>query len=181
MGRHGASGGRGDRLGHGGRGAFGSGVGHVEDSDRSRLAGTKPSKWGRPAHAETTVGPLSERGRSVVPKLGFGFVLVALIVWSAMAFAAYGLVDGLSTWLAGNAGTIVQGGKDVAGAAGLDKNVVDMVNLGQASGFVAQLIDLARIFAKPLIVVVWVVGAAAIVAVPALLRILGRPFGRAGH
>lgn len=193
MGWHGKSG---HRDNHGRTRRHGTGDGHgARDGllgalgiDKTRMTsepGHKPERekpakveWGR-ADPRRQASHDEQRAVTRMPRMGTAMVLVMLAVWTLLAWAGYSLVDGLGAWLAGNAGAVIQGGKDAAAAGGLDQNVVGMLNVDQASSFVAQVAALAQIIAKPLIVLAWFLGALAIIAMPMVLRLLAGRFG--GH
>ncbi|MEO5325550.1 hypothetical protein PV773_19770 [Mesorhizobium sp. CC13] len=140
----------------------------------------KPAKveWGR-ADPRRQISQDGQRAVTRIPRMGTGMVLAMLALWTLLAWAGYSLVDGLGAWLAGNASAVIQGGKDAATVGGLDQSLVGMLNVDQASGFVAQVAALARTIAKPLIVLAWFLGALAIIAMPMVLRLLAGRFG--GH
>lgn len=141
--------------------------------------------WGRSGHgrgkadADLLAG-VSDRfssnvasGRAVQSKFAFVGAIGAVLLWSLLAWVAYGLVDGLGGWLSANTGALLQGGKDAIGTIGIGKDVVDRVNVQGAGGLLQQLIAAAVAVARPLIVFVWFLGSLAILAVPFVLRRLG--------
>ena len=110
---------------------------------------------------------------SMARPLVWGLVAIGLAVWSLLAWGAYGLADGLIGWGAANAGAAVEGGKDLATAAGVGKPVgqaVEALNLG---GLAGQGLDLLRTLLGPVIIGVWAIGAAVTLAVPWLLSRFG--------
>lgn len=179
-GRHGAGNGHGVRA-SGLLGALGIGKARMTSEPGHEPGRQEPTNavWGRGGSKQSVPHDEPRAAAIRMPRVGTATVLVMLAAWTLLAWAGYNLVDGLGAWLAGNAGAVIQGGKDAAAAGGLDKNVVGMLNVDQASGFVAQVAALARIIAKPLIVLAWFLGALAIIAMPMVLRLLAGRFG--GH
>lgn len=136
--------------------------------------------WGRGGHGgdESSQWPGNPSGGDSAPRMRrpiFWIVaFVGLAVWSLLAWVGYVLVDPVLGWVAANAGPLVDGGKGLATAAGAGKevgSVVDSLNIG---GFLGQAIALLRTVVKPGIIVLWAIGALALVAAPAILPRLGR-------
>lgn len=108
-------------------------------------------------------------------------VIIGLAVWSLIAWIAYASVDPVLEWAAGSAGTLVDGGKDLATATGAGKGVGTVLDSLNVSGLSGQVIPLIRIIIKPTIVVLWVIGALVLIAAPVLLPRIGRLLGRRRH
>ncbi|MDH8543873.1 hypothetical protein QIH15_27010, partial [Klebsiella pneumoniae] len=72
------------------------------------------------------------------------------------------------------AGLLVDGGKGLATATGAGKEVGNIVDGLNVSGFLGQVIALLRIILKPTIVVVWAIGALVLIAAPAIMQKIGR-------
>ena len=104
-------------------------------------------------------------------KLPMAVVLVGLVLWSLLAWVGYVLVDPILGWVAASAGLLVDGGKDIATATGGNEIGIILDNLN-VSGFLGQTIALLRVVLKPAIVVVWAIGALALIAAPVILRVL---------
>lgn len=117
---------------------------------------------------------LDERRTSSGGYLPLMMIGGALVLWSLLAWTSYGFVDILSGWLSSNATTLLQTGKDAANATGIGKGAVGWLDVEATSGLARQLLDLAVFVAKPAIIVIWALGALVIVAIPAILRRLGR-------
>lgn len=84
-------------------------------------------------------------------------------------------------WIAGNAGLLVDCGKDLATTAGTGKeigNVVDGLNVSRPFG---QVIAVLRVILKPLVVIFWAIGALALIAARAILPKLGRRLATGRH
>ncbi|PLP58735.1 hypothetical protein CYK37_13775 [Mesorhizobium loti] len=106
--------------------------------------------------------------------------IVALVFWSLLAWGAYELVDVLGSWLSTNGGTLLQGGRDAAGAVGIGKEVIDKVDIQGTARLLQQLVGAALVVARPTIVFVWGLGVLAIMAAPFVVRRLDR-FVRSRH
>lgn len=107
------------------------------------------------------------------------FVVVALAVWSVLAWIGYVSVDIVVGWAAVLADFALTSAKDLAAAIGVGKEVGGVADSFKATGLLDQAFALLRWIAKPAIVVIWAVGALAIVAAPAILsRIRGQFTGR---
>ncbi|GLS32351.1 hypothetical protein SAMN04488498_11730 [Mesorhizobium albiziae] len=143
--------------------------GQAEERDAGEY-GSPSRPFGR-----VDAAPLDRGSR--VKKMGFGVALVALVIWSLIAWIAYGLADGLIAWTSTNAGAIMQTGKDAATATGLGKEIVGTFDVAQGSGFVAGFLNLIGAFLRPVVVIGWMIGAAVILAAPWLLsRLFSRRF-----
>lgn len=104
------------------------------------------------------------------------FILVGLLVWTGLAWLGYLAADGLLAWLAASSGTLLQTGRDVGTAFGAKEVGVAIDSLG-AEGWIGSLISLVQTLLAPLIVIVWLIGAVALVILP---RIVGRLVGLVG-
>ncbi len=108
-------------------------------------------------------------------------VLIALVTWSAAAWIGYVSVDSLLGWAATNAGLAVNSGKDFATAIGVGKEQVGAVDALNVSGWLGQAIALLRVVAKPAIVILWGIGALALLTAPLILSRIGRLFAARRH
>ncbi len=127
-------------------------------------------------------GPVDYDARPRLPrKLPMAVVLVGLVLWSLLAWVGYILVDPILGWVAANAGLLVDGGKGLATATGAGKEVGSVVDNLNVSGFLGQAIALLRVILKPAIIVLWVIGALALVAAPVILPRIGRMLGGRRH
>lgn len=124
--------------------------------------------------------PVDYDARPRLPrKLPMAVVLVGLVLWSLLAWVGYVLVDPILGWVASNAGLLVDGGKGLATATGAGKQVGTVVDNLDVSGFLGQAIALLRVVIKPAIIVLWAIGALALIAAPVILPRVGRLLG--GH
>jgi len=189
-GSHGGRGGYGSHGGRGGRhgGLLGSVLGAIGDRD-SRAGGrhdggryVEDDGWdaeshGAPNRSQGRAGaPQAENARGL-PRFGFGLALVALVIWSLLAWLAYGLADGLIAWTSANAGAILQTGKDAVAVTGVGKEVAGALDVAQGAGFISGTLALIAVFLRPAVIVGWMIGAAVILAAPWLLsRLVRRRF-----
>lgn len=134
-------------------------VGHSEDEFFRRWTGN-PS-GGRPA--PRMLRPIS-----------WIVAIIGLAVWSLLAWIGYALADPVLGWVAANAGLLVDGGKNLANATGVGKEVGSVVDALDVSGLLGQAIALLRVVLKPVIVVAWAIGALALAAAPWVLPKIGR-------
>lgn len=102
-------------------------------------------------------------------------VVAGLAVWTGLAWVIYMLVDPVLGWVAANAGLLASGGQAAATAAGGEAAgaVIGQIDV---STFFGQLLSLLAAIAKPLIVLVWLLGAFALLVAPVVLPRVGRRF-----
>ncbi|MES2665314.1 MAG: hypothetical protein V4712_04390 [Pseudomonadota bacterium] len=124
----------------------------------------------------------SRIGGDARPRLGGPLLwlgaLAGLVIWSLIAWAAYLAVGPILTWVASSAGLLVDTGKSIASLTEAGKvagNVLDGLNV---TGLAGQAIVLMQAVAGPVIVVVWALGALALLAAPLILPRAGRLIGR---
>ena len=127
-------------------------------------------------------GPVNYDARPRLPrKLPMAVVLVGLVLWSLLAWTGYALVDPVLGWISANVGLLVDGGKSLATATGVGKEVRNVVDNLNVSGFLGQTIALMRVGLKPTIIVLWAIGALILVAAPLILPKIGRSFAERRH
>lgn len=114
-------------------------------------------------------------------KLRMAVVLVGLVLWSLLAWMAYALVDPVLAWVAGSGGLLVDGGKGLATVTGAGKEVGSVLDNLNASGFWGQAIALLRVVLKPAVIILWALGALALIAAPVILPRISRLLGRRRH
>lgn len=95
----------------------------------------------------------------------WGVVLIVMVVWSFFAWFAYTVIDPVLAWLMAIASGAIANGQGVAETFG-GKPVGEAVRALDASGLIGQLLGLVLILAKPAIVILWVLGLAALAALP---------------
>lgn len=91
-------------------------------------------------------------------------VIVGIGFWSLLAWIAYGVVEPFFGWVAANAGPFASG-----------------LGVGGIGGFFGQMSAWLQSIAKPAIVIVWAVGALALLAAPIFLPAMIRLRGRFHH
>lgn len=145
--------------------------GHKRD-DLSRGTGRGGDEF---AHRVSTTPPSAGRyaPRTLKPIFWVAAV-VGLIVWSTVALIGYVSVDSLLGWAAANAGLAVDSGKKLVTAVGVGKEAVGVVDGLNVGGFLEQAISVLRVVAKPAIVVLWAIGAVALIAAPFILSKIGQ-------
>jgi hypothetical protein len=167
-------------MGKHGRPDSGHGGGHDRSHDGSHGGGGHrsdgPWRQGRPPGMG--YGAPGHDVYSRLPrKLPVAVVLIGLVVWTAIAWGAYALVDPLLGWVESSTGTLVESGKSLATTAGAGKEVGSLIET--AGGSSGKIIGWLRVLLKPVIVVVWALGVLALLAAPLILRSIGnRLFGR---
>lgn len=144
-------------------------------------------RWSRRGYTEEipdrwTGNPLEGRpAPRILRPMSWIVVITGLAIWSLIAWIAYALVDPLLGWVAGSAGALVEGGKDLATATGAGKDIGSVLDKLNTSGLSGQGIALFRVVIKPAIVVLWAIGAVALVAAPVILPRIGRLLGGRRH
>ena len=108
-------------------------------------------------------------------------LLFGLVLWSLLAWVGYALVDPALGWAATSSGALVDGGKGLATAVGAGKEVGAVVDKLNVSGAVGQTIAFLRVVLKPAIIVVWAIGALALLAAPMILPWVGSLLGGRRH
>lgn len=88
--------------------------------------------------------------------------VVALTLWSFLAWVAYVSADPVLGWLGGNADLVGQGAKGAATAAGAGGKVDVGVFFGQTVAFLQRV-------AKPAIISIWAIGGLGVLAAPLAL------------
>lgn len=125
--------------------------------------------------------PGGDRAPRILMPISWIVVILGLGVWSLLAWAGYLLADPVLGWVAANAGLLVDGGKDLATVTGAGKEVGSVVDNLNVSGFLGQAVALLRVIVKPAIIVLWAIGALALVAAPVILLRIGRMLGGRRH
>lgn len=135
---------------------------HGHDDGHRYHYGGSDDYGSRTTSGSAEYGTYARRPRQ---KLLLAVALTGLALWSLFAWASYGLVDPVLGWTAAIAGPVVDSGKDLA-APIVGKEVASVVAGLNISGFVQQTISVLRVTLKPVIVVVWAVGALVLVVTP---------------
>lgn len=114
-------------------------------------------------------------------KLPMSVILVGLIIWSLLAWIAYSLVDPALGWLAASASLLVDGGKSIATATGGKEVSIILANINVSGGFWRQAIAFLEVVLKPVIIIVWAIGALILAAASFILPKIGRLFAARRH
>lgn len=106
-------------------------------------------------------------------RIAWAVAAMAFALWSLLAWGAYGLADGLLGWGATNAGAVIDGGRDLASAAGVGRPVGQAADALGLEGLASGGLGLLRAVLAPAVIVLWAVGAALLLAAPWLLSRFG--------
>jgi len=108
-------------------------------------------------------------------------VLVGLVLWSLLAWVGHVLVDPTFGWVASNAGSWLMAGKGSQPRPEPARRSATSSIILDVSGFLGQAIALLRVVMKPAIIVLWAIGALALIAAPVILPRVGRLLGGRRH
>lgn len=106
-------------------------------------------------------------GRRRIPAV---VILAALAVWTLLAFGAWLAVDPVLVWIGGLVAPVLDMGAAVGGVVGVGKEVGAVIDASRADGIAMWFLGVLGWLAKPAILIVWVLGALAILIGPGLLR-----------
>ena len=93
-----------------------------------------------------------------------------IVIWSLLALGVWALIDPLLGWAAGVAGPATNVGVGVANWFGLGKEVSALRDVANVDGLVGWAIGPVHFLAKGGLVLVWLVGSAALIVLPLVLR-----------
>lgn len=97
-------------------------------------------------------------------------LLGGIVIWSLLALGVWALVDPLLAWAAGVAGPATDVGVGVANWFGLGKEVSALRDVANVDGLVGWAVGPVHFLAKGGLVLVWLAGSAALIALPLILR-----------
>ena len=97
-------------------------------------------------------------------------LLGGIVIWSLLALGVWALVDPLLAWAAGVVGPATDVGVGVANWFGLGKEVSALREVANVDGLVGWATGPVHFLAKGGLVLVWLVGSAALIALPIVLR-----------
>ncbi|WP_395672821.1 hypothetical protein [Inquilinus sp.] len=106
-------------------------------------------------------------------RIAWAVAAAAFALWSLLAWGAYGLADGLLGWGATNAGAVIDGGRNLASAAGVGRPVGQAADALGLEGLASGSLGLLRAVLAPAIIAVWAIGAVLLLAAPWLLSRFG--------
>jgi hypothetical protein len=108
-------------------------------------------------------------------------IVLGLIAWTFITYLGYVALDLVLTWLSSSGGAMLQAGKDAGSAIGVGKEVGVAIDSLKSTGLFDQAVSLLKAILKPAAIVIWVLGAIAIIFLPRILGALAAAFGRRSH
>lgn len=93
--------------------------------------------------------------------IGWGIILLALLVWTALAYFGSLAADAILSWLASSSGAVLDAGKSAGGVLGKEVGVA--IDSLKSTGVVDQAVSLLRTILKPAAIAIWALGALAII------------------
>ena len=126
-----------------------------------------------PANVSSAAQPASRRPKPLL----WAVILIAMAVWTLLAWLAYASTDPILAWLTATVSGVVENGQGVAEVLG-GRPAGEAVRALDASGLAGQLLELVRIVAKPAIIALWGLGIAVLAALPVLASVVRRVVGR---
>ena len=109
-------------------------------------------------------------GTSGSTRLSPGLIVTALIVWSVLVWGAYLLVDPVLGWLAGSVGPLTDAGTGVARWFGLGQQAAVLRDMANVEGVIGWAVGPLHFVIKTGLLLVWIAGGFALIAVSAILR-----------
>lgn len=157
----------------------------IEMGKHKRDGGGSHDSYGRDELPDQWAGNSDDYATRATPRMlrpiSWIVVIVGLAGWSLLAWISYAMADSILSWIAANTGLLVDGGKGLATATGAGKEVGSAVDTLNVGGFSGQAIALVRVVLKPAIIVLWAIGALALIAAPVILPRIARLLGRRRH
>ena len=136
---------------------------------------SQPYRDPRPREDGPPYGVPARRAAARGPRIPGAVVLGGIALWSLLALGLWALVDPLLAWAAGMAGPATDLGVGVARWFGVGNEVSALRDAANVGGLVGWAVGPIHFLAKVALVLVWLAGAAALIALPMLLR--RRPWG----
>lgn len=97
-------------------------------------------------------------------------LLGGVVIWSLLALGVWVLVDPLLAWAAGMAGPATDLGVGFARWFGLGNEASALRDVANVDGLVGWAVGPVHFLAKGGLVLVWLIGSAALIALPVFLR-----------
>ena len=97
-------------------------------------------------------------------------LLGGIVIWSLLALGVWALVDPLLAWAAGMAGPATDLGVGFARWFGLGNEVSALRDAANVDGLVGWAVGPVHLLAKGGLILVWLAGSAALIALPIILR-----------
>ncbi|MGC1259227.1 MAG: hypothetical protein WA873_01050 [Jannaschia helgolandensis] len=129
--------------------------------------GRNVSRYSEPRGGE---GRRTHDGTSGRIRLSPGLIVTALIVWSVPFWGAYLLVDPVLDWLAGSVGPLTDAGTGVARWLGLGQQAAVLSDMANVGGGIGWAVGPLHFIIKAGLLLVWIAGGFALIAVSAILR-----------
>ena len=109
-----------------------------------------------------------------IPRIPGAVVLIGLAVWSLLALGVWALVDPLLAWAASMAGPATDLGVGLARWFGLGGEAAALRDAANVERLAGWAVGPLHFLAKAGLILVWLVGTAALLAAPAILRARSR-------
>ncbi|EHJ58549.1 hypothetical protein [Novosphingobium pentaromativorans] len=112
----------------------------------------------------------------------FAWILIglAMLIWSLLSWLLYSFTDPVLAWLATSLDLVVDRGQDTAKTLG-NKSAGDILAALDTSSLPGQLLGMLKSTGKGAVVVIWVIGMAALAILPIGLSLIGRFYVRGRH
>lgn len=102
--------------------------------------------------------------------------LIGIFVWSGFSLVGYLALDALLAWLATSGDSVLATGRDVGTLVGADQAVGQVVDNVRASGLWQQIVGFVQALLLPISVVIWFLGALAILILPRVVGLIAGLF-----
>lgn len=114
----------------------------------------------------------SYRERRALPVLNIptSVIVAGLVIWSALSLGAWWLVDPVLSWISGAAGPLADTGAGLAKWFGLGEEATALRDAANIEGLLGWAGGSIHFLVKTVVLLVWVAGLIALIAIPAVLR-----------
>ena len=112
------------------------------------------------------------RERRALPVLNIptSVIVAGLVIWSALSLGAWWLVDPVLSWISGAAGPLADTGAGLAMWFGLGEEATALRDAANSEGLLGWAGGSIHFLVKTVVLLVWVAGLIALIAIPAVLR-----------
>ncbi|MBO6690035.1 hypothetical protein [Hyphomonas sp. GM-8P] len=133
----------------------------------------------RKQHGHATpryAGPRGGEGRpdhDRVPRqsrIPLGLIAIGLVVWSGLGWGVYLLVDPVLAWLAGSVGPLTDAGTGIARWFGFGQQAAALRDVANVEVLIGQVAGPMHFIVKAGLILLWLAGLVALVALPVILR-----------
>jgi hypothetical protein len=111
-----------------------------------------------------------ERRALPVLNIPTSVIVTGLLIWSALALGVWWLVDPLLSWISGAVGPLADTGTGLAKWFGLVEEAAALRDAANIEGLIGWAGGSIHFLAKVVVLLVWVAGLIALIAIPAVLR-----------